>query len=363
MATLTYHEQKKLEQTKRLRSILKNLPVFVKDFFQYIDQSTSINTQVAYAYNIQLFFEYLRVNNPLFQNYKLTDFKISDIENLEPSDIEEYKEYLKVYDYHDKEFTNAEKGIARKLSALRSFYRFYYKRQYISKNPMDFIDMPKLHQKEIIRLDIDEVAILLDYIEQCGENLTGQKKVFYEKTKVRDLAIFTLFLGTGIRVSECVGLDISDVDFKNNRIKVLRKGGNEMFVYFGAEVEEALQDYINTERAKVVPLPGHENALFYSIQNRRISVRAVQDLVKKYTEHVTTKHITPHKFRSTYGTNLYKETGDIYLVADVLGHSDVNTTRKHYAAQDDERRRQAATAVQLREKSNSPQQADGASNL
>ena len=164
-------------------------------------------------------------------------------------------------------------------------------------------------------------------------------------------------------MSECVGLDISDVDFKNNRIKVLRKGGNEMFVYFGAEVEEALQDYINTERAKVVPLPGHENALFYSIQNRRISVRAVQDLVKKYTEHVTTKHITPHKFRSTYGTNLYKETGDIYLVADVLGHSDVNTTRKHYAAQDDERRRQAATAVQLREKSNSPQQADGASNL
>jgi len=123
-----------------------------------------------------------------------------------------------------------------------------------------------------------------------------------------------------------------------------------MYVYFGPEVQEALEDYIVSVRSHIEPMDGHENALFYSTQRRRITVRAIQNLVSKYTSHVTTKHITPHKFRSTYGTTLYKETGDIYLVADVLGHKDVNTTRKHYAAQDDEHRRKAATAVTLREK-------------
>ena len=87
------------------------------------------------------------------------------------------------------------------------------------------------------------------------------------------------------------------------------------------------------------------------MQNKRITVRAVENLVKKYASMVTSlKKITPHKLRSTYGTTLYKETGDIYLVADVLGHKDVNTTRKHYAALEEDRRRRAAKAVTLREK-------------
>lgn len=104
--------------------------------------------------------------------------------------------------------------------------------------------MPKIHEKAIVRLDTDEVAILLDYVENCGATLTGQKKVYYEKTKERDLAILTLLLGTGIRVSECVGLDLDDIDFKNNGVKVTRKGGNEMVVYFGREVEKALLNYL-----------------------------------------------------------------------------------------------------------------------
>ena len=123
-----------------------------------------------------------------------------------------------------------------------------------------------------------------------------------------------------------------------------------MYVYFGSEVEMALYDYIEQIRKHTDALPGHENALFLSVQRKRISVRAVQDLVHKYASQVTpNKHITPHKLRSTYGTNLYRETGDIYLVADVLGHKDVNTTKKHYADLGDERRRKAATAVKLRE--------------
>ena len=223
----------------------------------------------------------------------------------------------------------------------------------IEKNPTIFVDMPKLHDKAIIRLDIDEVALLLDYVENCGKELTGQKKVYYEKTKTRDLAILTLLLGTGIRVSECVGLDINDIDFKNNGIKVTRKGGSEMVIYFGEEVRNALENYLETTRASATPLPDHENALFLSAQRKRMGVQAIENMVKKYARQVTpNKKITPHKLRSTYGTSLYKETGDIYLVADVLGHKDVNTTKKHYAAIDDMRRRQAASAVKLREERN-----------
>lgn len=236
------------------------------------------------------------------------------------------------------------------MSALRSFYGYYFKRQIIRKNPTLLVEMPKMHEKAIIRLDTDEIAMLLDYVDHGGDNLTGQRKAYFEKTKNRDLAILTLLLGTGIRVSECVGLDLQDIDFKNNGITVTRKGGNQMVVYFGEEVENALKTYLYTTRKQTVPLSGHENALFLSTQRKRMGVQAVENMVKKYAREVTpNKKITPHKLRSTYGTALYKETGDIYLVADVLGHKDVNTTKKHYAAIDEDRRRQAAGAVKLRE--------------
>lgn len=122
-----------------------------------------------------------------------------------------------------------------------------------------------------------------------------------------------------------------------------------MIVYFGQEVEKALKNYLEVRKG-ITPVTGHEHALFYSTQRKRIGIQAVENLVKKYTREITTaKKITPHKLRSTYGTALYQETGDIYLVADVLGHKDVNTTKKHYAAIDDNRRRKAAGAVKLRE--------------
>lgn len=348
---MTYHQQTYIDNTLRLREVLKTLPGFAKDYFRAIEPRTSAKTRISYAYDIRIFFRFLLENNPVYKNYTMDSFRLSDLDNVEPADIEEYQEYLKVYCLKDHKMqTNGEKGLSRKMSALRSFYAYFYKRQSIEKNPTLLVDMPKLHEKAIIRLDADETASLLDYIETCGAKLTGQKKVYYEKTKDRDLAIITLLLGTGIRVSECVGLDITDVDFKNNGIKVTRKGGNEMVVYFGEEVERALKNYLSTARAAANPLPGHENALFLSTQRRRIGVQAVENLVKKYAREVTpNKKITPHKLRSTYGTSLYKETSDIYLVADVLGHKDVNTTKKHYAAIDEDRRRKAADAVRLRE--------------
>ena len=346
----TYHEQTDIENTLRLRQVLETLPPFCRDYFRSIDATTTTKTRISYAYDIRIFFQFLLDTNPSFKGKSITDFTVDVLDQIKAVDIEEYEEYLKVYQNGDRQETNGERGLKRKISALRSFYAYYYKREMIQTNPAVLVDVPKIHQKSIVKLDADEVAMLLDYIEHCGDQLTGQKRVYYEKTKERDLAIVTLLLGTGIRVSECVGLDVEDVDFKNNGIKVTRKGGNEMVVYFGEEVENALKTYMYTTRKTTIPLPGHENALFLSTQRKRMGVQAVENMVRKYAREVTpNKKITPHKLRSTYGTALYKETGDIYLVADVLGHKDVNTTKKHYAAIDENRRRKAAGAVKLRE--------------
>ena len=343
-----YHEQNDINNMTRLREVITTLPSFCRDFFLGIKDTTATRTRLAYAYDLRLFFEFLHENNPYCSKKQITDLDIEILDMIKPIDITEYMDYLSYYVKDGEEFTNDERGKQRKLASLRSMYNYFYRSEMIEKNPASLVAMPKLHEKEIIRLDIDEVAKLLDNVES-GENLTKKQLSYHEKTRVRDLALMTLLLGTGIRVSECEGLDIQDVDFNNNGLLIKRKGGYEQIVYFGEEVETVLHEYID-ERSHMIPSPGHENALFLSMQNRRISVRSVEVLVKKYAQTVTTlKKITPHKLRSTYGTNLYNETGDIYLVADVLGHKDVNTTKKHYAAQDQNRLRLAANAVRLRE--------------
>ena len=343
-----YHEQSDIDNTVRLREITATLPPFCKEFFLGIKDNTSARTRLAYAYDLRIFFEYLHENNPVCAKMEITDFKIDILDMIKPIDITEYMDYLSYYTKEDEEITNDERGKQRKLASLRSMYKYFFRTEQIEKNPASLVQMPKLHKKEIIRLDIDEVARLLDNVES-GEKLTKKQLEFHEKTKVRDLALMTLLLGTGLRVSECVGLDLEDVDFNNNGLLIRRKGGYEQIVYFGDEVEAVLREYIE-DRGHVIPEAGHEHALFLSLQNRRLSVRSVEKLVKKYAQTVTTlKKITPHKLRSTYGTNLYNETGDIYLVADVLGHKDVNTTKKHYAAQDQNRLREAANKVKLRE--------------
>lgn len=347
MAALSYHEQEDIENTKRIRGILKELPPFCTDFFRGIEPRTSARTRLAYAYDLKTFFDFL---NPELKSKKLRDLPLSLLDEIKLMDLEEYMEYLKCYSTEKREdLMNTERGIMRKVSTVKSFYNYFYRTERIQNNPASLLQLPKIHEKEIIRLDVDEVARFLDEVED-GECLTEKQKAYHAKTKLRDLAMMTLLLGTGLRVSECVGLNINDVDFRNGGLRIHRKGGKEVIVYFGAEVEYALQDYLS-EREHIVPEEGSEEALFLSMQRKRINVRSVEKMVKKYAQLVTPlKKITPHKLRSTYGTNLYRETGDIYLVADVLGHSDVNTTKKHYAALEDERRRSARNKVQLREK-------------
>lgn len=343
-----YHDEQTKQNILKMRAVLETLPPFCKTFFRGIEEYTSARTRLAYAYDIRLFFEYLHEKNSICAKMDITNYPIELLDQLTRLDIEEYLEYMALYQKDGRDITNDERGKARKLAALRSFYNYFYQNEMIVSNPAALVPLPKQHEREIIRLEPNEVAILLDQVED-GTKLTKKELEYHKKTKIRDVALLTLLLGTGIRVSECVGLDVNDVNFEAGGIKVRRKGGFEAIIYFGEEVETALLDYME-QREHIIPAAGHENALFLSLQNRRMAVRSVENLVKKYASRVTTlKKITPHKLRSTYGTTLYQETGDIYLVADVLGHKDVNTTRKHYAAQEDERRRRAAKYVRLRE--------------
>lgn len=344
-----YHDEQNRQNIIKLRAVMETLPPFCKSYFRGIEEYTSTRTRLAYAYDLRLFFEFLHEKNSVLARMKIADYPISVLDQVTRMDIEEYLEYISLYQKDGRDITNEERGKARKLSSLRSFYNYFFENEMIEKNTAALIPLPKRHEKEIIRLEPNEVAILLDQVEE-GAKLTKKEMEYHKKTKVRDVALLTLLLGTGIRVSECVGLDIQDINFDVGGIKIRRKGGYEAVIYFGEEVEAALLDYLE-ERERIIPAEGHENALFLSLQNRRMAVRSVENLVKKYASRVTTlKKITPHKLRSTYGTTLYQETGDIYLVADVLGHKDVNTTRKHYAALEDERRRRAAGVVRLREK-------------
>ena len=347
MAEYTYSQQVDIENEIKLRELLLKLPKFASEFFRGIESTTASRTRIAYAYDLIVFFNWLKDVNPTLSGTDVRNIDINILDSLKAVDIEEYISYIRYYIKDGEEHGNKEKGIKRKLVALRTFYKYYYKKERIKSNPSVLVDTPKLHDKAIVRLEPEEVANLLDNIES-GEGLTASQNRYHEKTSVRDLAIVTLLLGTGIRVSECVGIDINDIDFKTNGVKVHRKGGYETVVYFGDETETALKNYM-AERQKIEAADGHKNAFFLSIQKKRISERTVEILEKKYSSLVTTmKKITPHKLRSTYGTSLYRETGDIYLVADVLGHKDVNTTKKHYAAIEEDRRRKAARIVKLR---------------
>ena len=345
----TYHEQTNAQNTLKLRELLKELPLFVRSYFGSLGDQTLPRTRLGYAYDLKIFFGFLV--EEIFDGETIKNLELSHMAKIDSDHIEAFMEYLSYYvpaGEVDTTHQNEALGKSRKLAAVRGLFKYLYMKKHIPANPAELVAFPTIREKHITTLEVDEIAKLLDEVDS-GEKLTAHQKSYHERTKLRDAAIITLLLGTGMRVSECVGLDITDVDFETNGLRVIRKGGDEMVLYFGSEVEAALKAYLET-REKSPAQAGHENALFLSLQNRRLTDRAIQNLVKKYASLITKlKNISPHKLRSTFGTQLYAETGDIYLVANVLGHADVNTTRKHYAKMDDTYRRRAANAVKLRE--------------
>ena len=295
---------------------------------------------------MKIFFYFL-YEKKFRRNKAVLEITLEDLEKVTSNDIEYFLGYLSHYVYNGKEHICNERAKARKLSSVRAMFKYFFNKNMISVDNSAKVATPKLHDKPIIRLDSDEVYNIIDAAES-GDGLTTHQRAYHEKTKVRDSAILMLFLGTGIRISELVGLNNGDINFKDNSFIVTRKGGNKAILYFDDDVAQALQRYIDYKELNYNDLK-EPSALFISNNKNRITVRAVENLVKKYAKIISPlKKISPHKLRSTYGTQLYRATGDIYIVADVLGHKDVNTTRKHYAAISDDNRRGVVGKVKIK---------------
>lgn len=350
--------KKKLDE---LKTRLSELPDFFYNFVQrYIKNTTAINTKIAYCKDAKIFFEFLQTL-PKFRNVNnLQDFTVSHINQLEKLDLEDYLLYLEDYNITYKSRTgkdislniqNDNHGKMRKLSSLRSLFDYLFSSELIDKDISKLVRMPKIRDQIKSKLSVDEVVIFLDAIDK-GLGMTKKEKAFHESTKVRDVAIATTLLGTGIRVSELVNLNISDINFKENHFKVTRKGQNEEIIFCNDEVIKALSTYYE-ERKLINGLDAEqENAFFLSSQKRRIDEKSVRNMIKKYTKRCgIIKNITPHALRRTFGTNLYNEVGDVYLVAELLGHKSVETTKKHYAELNVERKRKALKNYKLRDES------------
>ena len=334
MASNYYVERnnKNLETIERLLD--EELPAFCYDYFLAIDSQTSTLTRLNYAHDLKIFFHFL-CEKKYRKSKTVKEITLEDLETVTGNDIEYFLSYLSHYVYNGSEHACNDRAKARKLSSVRAMFKYFFNRGFISVDNAAKVSTPKLHEKPIVRLDGDEVFNIIDTAES-GDGLSPHQRFYHEKNKVRDTAILMLFLGTGIRISELVGLNNNDLNFKDNSFVVTRKA-----------VAAPLQRYLDykEQNAKEITEP---NALFVSNNKNRITVRAVENMVHKYAKIVSPlKNISPHKLRSTYGTSLYKATGDIYVVADVLGHKDVNTTRKHYAAISDDTRRSVVGKVNL----------------
>lgn len=334
---MSNHKTTELIFTDKAKKLMATMPVYVKNYIRAIHNTTSPRTRYEYLKDIQAFLDYIKDAN------NLTDVKPNDLNHLSKIDFEEYFEYLEHYEKNGREYTNGRKSISRKMSALRQFFAYLFESEIIHSDEIRKLEMPKTYHKEIIRMENNEANDFLNAVEH-GSAMTPHEKAYHQKQTTRDSAIVYLMLSTGIRVSECAELDIKDVDIPHHCIRIIRKGGNEATVYFSDEASEYLEKYIE-QRKKIVD-PKEEPALFLSSRNTRLNVRSIEILIKKYAKRsIPGKHITPHKLRSTFATNLYNETGDIYLVAETLGHNDVTTTKEHYANLSNKRKQDARNIV------------------
>ena len=357
-AYLTEHDRQIREKLIQARS---ELPGFCRSFFVALDNMGRLDTtQLAYATDLGIFFAFIKDTYPEWSDYQIRELPIACLESVTKDDVEYY---IGMYLKEMRE--NNENARARKLASLKSLYKHFYANDHISKNPTDFLELEFAKKKtdDVNYLRPNEIAILLDAIE-FGEGLPEKyvKSKWYKKNRLRDLALITLLLGTGIRVSECVGLDVSTVDFDNASIYVVRKGRKAQNLPMGDEVQEALSMYLSGDpsdpdalcRAEYEPDEKAADALFLASSHGRLTVRGVEKIVHKYVEYAlpavaSRASFSPHKMRASFGTNLYAETGDLKAVADLLGHTSSQTTETFYIARSrDERRREAVKDFKLR---------------
>ncbi len=329
-----YHDEAVVLYNKKLEELMSALPDYCRTYFNAKKPHHQVRSLISYAYDFKTFFYYLQNNNPTCKNLAAKDIPFGLMENIGIHDIEEYAAFLQLYEINGVIVQNGPAAIKRKLSSLSSFFNYFRANEELSKNPVEKYQKPKIPSDNTITiLENDEVITLLDALATQSV-WTGRQIYYHQKTKDRDYAIYSLLLGTGIRISELVSINVEDLDLNHLQLRIIRKGNKKQDIWMSEDVADSILSYLNNERDNLIQSKD-EPALFLSLQKTRLTVRQIE----KMTEYIAKKlfpgkHVTPHKFRSSYGSSLVAETHDIYGVAIALGHASVETAKKHYLKQD-----------------------------
>lgn len=319
------------------------LPTFMKDYFIYLKGSVAVSTRAAYLEDICFFFHYLVTETDICKSKEIKEITLKELNTVKARDVNLFLgDYCPRY-YRERNdntfiYENNNRSLARKKSSISTLFKFLYRNEQLNTNITDGfnpINLPKPQPDAIKRLDIDEVAIMLDAVE-TGEGLTDKEKIYWNKTKLRDKAILALFVTYGLRLNELRELNISSFNFSRGEFKIYRKRGKEVLMPINKTCEIVVKDYINYERPKSEYLDEEfKDALFLSLQKKRLTSKAIRQLVKKYTSicmHTSRdKGYSPHKLRATAATSLIQSGFSIYDVKTLLDHDNVTTTQLYAA--------------------------------
>lgn len=341
---------KENEIIEKCLEIEKQLPDFMRDFFLYLRNGVALSTRLAYLEDVLFFCKYLVYESGLVEVKSTKEILASDFNKINAKDINRFLgDYCSRYTLKNGEkikiMENRNRALARKKSSLSVLFKFLYRDEIIEKNITDGfnpIRLPKPQPDAIKRLEIDEVAKMLDIIEN-GSSFSDKEKVYWEKTKLRDKAIIVLFITYGLRVSELQQLNVSSFNFNRGDFKIYRKRGKEVLMPLNKTCEKVVKDYISYERPSDSTLDAdNKDALFLSLQNKRMTIRAIRNLVKKYTSLAlgTSRDngYSPHKLRATAATSLIQQGFSIYDVQNLLDHDNVTTTQLYAAHKKDVKR-------------------------
>lgn len=319
-------------------AIQKELPSYLRSYFSYLKGNVLPMTRLAYLHDVKFFMNYLINETDLTQAETTDKIKSDELNNIVSQDINLFIDYCRKYMVDDGNtvtvYENNNRSLARKKSSISVLFKQLYRDGLIEHNITDGFDpikVAKPGEREIKALQDDEVMIMLDAVTN-GTGLTDHERSYWEKTKLRDKAILVMFVTYGLRLSELQQLNISSFNFSRGEFKIYRKRGKESIMPLNKSVVMVLNDYIGTERKNVIPEEGSaEDALFLSLQGKRITERAIRELVKKYTSIAlnTSRRsgYSPHKLRATAATSLINRGNSIYDVAALLDHEQVTTTQ------------------------------------
>lgn len=328
---------------ERCIAVENNLPKFMKDYFIYLKGSVAVSTRLAYLEDIQFFTSYLIEMQELTSASNIKDITLDEFNNIKARDVNMFlgdycSRYYKQSKNNNLVFENNNRALARKKSSLSTLFKFLYRNDQLENNITDGfnpIKLPKPQPDAIKRLEIDEVAKMLESVEN-GNGLTDKEKVYWRKTKLRDKAILALFVTYGLRLNELRELNISSFNFSRGEFMIYRKRGKEVLMPINNTCELVIKDYIYNERKQSELLDDeNKDALFLSLQNKRMNPKAIRQLVKKYTsismETSREKGYSPHKLRATAATSLIQNGFSIYDVQNLLDHDNVTTTQLYAA--------------------------------